>query len=382
MGCSPTWPRQLGVALVPVLMVLAPLGSATRVGASAAGWSVVPTPPTSALSGLSAASCISASDCWAVGDSGSAGEHWNGTRWSPVTLAAPGSAVLSAVTCTSRSNCWAVGRTANGTLAERWNGTDWSSVPTPGGASEPSALFGVSCVTDSSCWAVGSYFTAADPPATQTLAEHWDGSAWAVEKMPHLATGGYNFLNAVACRSGSDCWATGDSANYHRTLAEHWNGEAWSVVATPDTTSSGNVLNGLACSSSSDCWATGQGAGKALAERWNGSVWSIVATPDPSSGVSGFAGGSSELGGSSVQCVSASNCWAVGFADRQQTTLVLVEHWNGTAWSVVPSADPGGSHASELASVACSPDGRCQAVGYSVRGGASHTLAEASPAPR
>ena len=196
---------------------------------------------------------------------------------------------------------------------------------------------------------------------------------------PLLAGGQYNFLNAVTCENSSDCWATGDSANYHRTLAEHWNGTKWSIVPTPNTASFGNILNGVACTSTSNCWATGQGASKTLAERWDGNSWSIVPTPDTPSKGAGFAGGSSELGGSSVQCVSASDCWAVGFVDREQSTLVLIDHWNGTSWSVVPSANPTSSQTSELDSVACAPSGECQAVGYSLNGGVSHTLAEASP---
>ena len=66
---------------------------------------------------------------------------------------------------------------------------------------------------------------------------------------------------------------------------------------------------------------------RALAEGWNGTKWAIQSTP-------GLSGSFDNLAG--VSCVAAGNCWAVGSQYNQTRTTIsnLIEHWDGTAWSV------------------------------------------------
>src|SRR6185437_10212589 len=55
----------------------------------------------------------------------------------------------------------------------------------------------------------------------------------------------------------------------------------------------------------------------------------------------------------SVAVLSACDAWAVGSDSddsRSTTEKSLIEHWDGTSWTVVPSPDPG-SAKNELASV-------------------------------
>jgi len=58
-------------------------------------------------------------------------------------------------------------------------------------------------------------------------------------------------------------------------------------------------------------------------------------------------GGSSETFLSDVAATSATNAWAVGLYYRGDPCCTpehpLIEHWNGQAWKVVPSPNPGGS---------------------------------------
>ena len=76
-------------------------------------------------------------------------------------------------------------------------------------------------------------------------------------------------------------------------------------------------------------------------EQWNGSTWNIV--PGAATGQA-----FDELTG--IQCLSADNCWAVGNAGpaQQMSNFLpvfpgavgdqgLIEHWDGSAWSIVPS---------------------------------------------
>ena len=142
---------------------------------------------------------------------------------------------------------------------------------------------------------------------------------------------------------------------------EHWNGTAWSIVASSRNASiSANVLSGVSCTGTSDCWAVGfaetapNNLPLTLAEHWNGSAWSIVTTPNP--GVPRYLTG--------VSCTTASDCWAVGYSPT------LLEHWDGTAWSIFTPSD--GLVAGILTGVTCISGTECWAVGNT----STQTLAE------
>src|ERR1043165_1667185 len=64
-----------------------------------------------------------------------------------------------------------------------------------------------------------------------------------------------------------------------------------------------------------------------------------------------------------VYCVSAANCWAVGYYEVGGSEQALTMHWNGVAWTIVDSP-----HATTrmnlLNGVSCSSSSDCWAVGY------------------
>src|SRR5213082_3404147 len=142
--------------------------SQNRYSTASCQWSVVPSPNGSSSSNLSGVAAVSANDIWAVGSSGNqmSGaqtliEHWNGTSWSVVTSANPGSIynTLYGVTAISATNVWAVGYYVNTTgvtqtLIEHWNGTSWSVVKSPSPASMNNELFSVAAVSATNVWAV------------------------------------------------------------------------------------------------------------------------------------------------------------------------------------------------------------------------------------
>ena len=90
-------------------------------------------------------------------------------------------------------------------------------------------------------------------------------------------------------------------------------------------------------------------------ERWNGTSWSIVTSPNPS--------GTAESVLSSVSCPSTTSCFAVGSNLTTSHTKTLVEHWNGTSWSIVTSPNPSGATDSALSGVSCPTTTSCYAVG-------------------
>jgi hypothetical protein len=76
-----------------------------------------------------------------------------------------------------------------------------------------------------------------------------------------------------------------------------------------------------------------------------------------------------------LDATSSSNVWAVGSATSgglDQTTLIL--HWDGTAWSIIPSASPGTFGLNTLYAVAATSANDVWAVG-------SFTTVASSPKP-
>jgi hypothetical protein len=251
------------------------------------------------------------------------------------------------------------------TLIESWNGSTWAIVPSPNQAAGRlgvNYLDGVSCVSASACTAVGFYWTNSRR-VPKTLIESWNGTAWTIVPSPSPGTGS-NYLSSVSCTSATACTAVGNGTG---TLIESWNGSTWSVVPSP-TPPGGAVLFSVSCPSVTACTAVGH-AGQTFAESWNGSTWSIVPTPN-------VGGATNVLDG--VFCTSATACTAVG--DSQGTgspARTLVESWDGTAWTIVPSPNAGGARRNNgLGSVSCPTAATCTAVGGYGITGSGKTLIE------
>jgi hypothetical protein len=199
--------------------------------------------------------------------------------------------------------------------------------------------------------------------------------SWHVVPSPDAgAAGSDNFLQGVSCAASAACAAVGvySAGGRDVTLAESWNGRKWSVVPSPTPRSVTAGLNGVSCPASAACTAVGGyeigpvtgGRDMTLVESWNGTRWSVVPSPNGPGKINGLDG---------VSCTSPAFCMAVG---TQVTTAnkPLAESWNGTAWSLVPvpGAGPGGG--GELSGVSCTAPSACVAVGS--HGTSGKTLAE------
>jgi hypothetical protein len=109
-------------------------------------------------------------------------------------------------------------------------------------------------------------------------------------------------------------------------LIEHWNGKNWSVVPTPDPTGDTN-LRAVATSSPDNARAVGYTRPSTcnpmpgtIAMHWNGKAWTIVPTPEPPAYLDAFCG---------VAAISADDAWAVGTTNWTST---MITHWNGRTW--------------------------------------------------
>ncbi len=396
--------RVVAAPLVAAIVLIVVVSAQLPSQASSSGWTVVTSPSTGPTGDdiVLGSSCANSVSCWAVGvtinniSSNSTFtplvEHWNGASWSlavtPAIPAANGGGLFG-VTCLDGSDCWAVGAvlgvagdgSPTGSLTEHWDGNAWSIVPSPTPIGDVGALLqSVSCTSTSNCWAVG-FGTDQNGQNLKSVAEHWDGTSWSL--VPSGATGqSFDQLDNVRCLSGSDCWAVGNAGPVQQNpnflpifpgavgdqgLIEHWDGATWSVVSSPSEPSpDGGYLNGLTCVTATDCWASGATtdttgmASGVLMEHWDGSVWSPVPTAIPDSTTGSIL--------SSISCINASQCWAVGSSGSFGggggsgfRPSSFVENWNGSAWSIDPS--PNVTALSFLNSVTCLSGTGCWAVG-------------------
>jgi hypothetical protein len=199
-----------------------------------------------------------------------------------------------------------------------------------------SDLWAIDASSPDNVWAVGRAFIG-DNGGQQALVLHWDGSSWEEIGRPDFP------LTDVAVVSAKDVWGIGGDIDQAKIF--HWDGTRWSEMAHQDPP--GASFAGIDAQSTNDVWVVGTKFGQeyapdtvendTLIEHWNGTQWSVLASPNPMRR-------SNWLGG--VAALSPSDVWATGHSEGhsespagQAETLTL--HWDGQTWSIVPSPNPG-----------------------------------------
>jgi hypothetical protein len=207
----------------------------------------------------------------------------------------------------------------------------WTIVPSPNPDNALNKLNAVTARSASDAWAVGQFGETAEEDENGGLALHWNGTAWTAVATPNPQLRNEE-LNGVSGASAGDVWAVGGISTTANNLprlpwAIHWDGTRWSEVAVPSGplgTGRGG-LRGVAAISATNAWAVGRARSTAvLVEHWNGSAWSVTPTP------------AVNIGLNAVSAVSASNVWAVGDAtlNADGTHSALIMHFDGAAWTV------------------------------------------------
>ncbi|MGP8160146.1 MAG: hypothetical protein ACLQGJ_02825 [Candidatus Dormibacteria bacterium] len=246
-----------------------------------------------------------------------------------------------------------------------------ATVPTPGGATgSPRA------VTSGTPTA-----TPTPTPEAPTTPPPAAPSSWTLVSSPNAPGSANSQLNAVTCVEAGDCWAVGNAGDSDggpvtngATLIEQDTGAGWSIVSSPNPPGdTDSRLLAVTCVSADDCWAVGYSTDAdldnyTLIEQDAGSGWTIVSSPTPSGG--------GQLNG--VSCAGAGDCWAVGYTtDTNLNEQTLIEQDTGSGWSVVPSPHPSGNTSSQLNAVTCVGAADCWAAGYSgINGNNPLTLIE------
>ncbi len=164
-------------------------------------------------------------------------------------------------------------------------------------------------------------------------------AGWRVVSSPSR---GSATLSAVAATSATDVWAVGsyDAGGAFKTLIEHWNGARWRITASPNPAGgfhTTNTLGGIVAITPKNAWAFGfyekaTTTFRTLIEHWDGTKWSVVPSPNSGSGENTLAAGVAK---------SATDIWAVGYRGDPGHRRTLTEHWDGSRWSVVASPSVG-----------------------------------------
>ena len=295
---------------------------------------------------------VSANDIWAVGrqrhrtNGLSRGYvvHWNGAAWSEVPIPSAGTnsiESLSGVAAIASNNVWISGQAwtqATGSITRilRWNGSSFSVVPSPSVPGVTNYLNDIVAVSASNIWAVGYTYTGSYPNyVRKPLALRWNGSVWSIVPMPDLGTQNAT-LNTVTATGSSNVWAIGNSVDSSGgavgPISFRWNGTSWTQVPMAIPPSYYKVaMNGSAAIASNDVWAVGNytyvdGDTRPLAFHWNGSAWSIVPTP--------YSSDWDELEFvNDISALASNDVWAVGFTSLYGTDHPFYMHWNGTSWT-------------------------------------------------
>jgi hypothetical protein len=105
----------------------------------------------------------------------------------------------------------------------------------------------------------------------------------------------------------------------------------------------------VGASSTDDVWAVGvydspSAQVIALIEHWDGTAWSLV-SPPPLMAVNELLG---------VSTLDSADAWAVGVTIREPTTAYrpLALHWDGTAWTAQAAPNPGNANFNAVTQIA------------------------------
>lgn len=365
-------PASAVTALFAAILIATP-GPATASGPAAtscpARWALLPAsslPAGPLMGSAQSLSMLSSRDAWisAFGPIGSQLVlHWNGSsigspaqvpefplalaNWAFSQFGGPGSFdsdtdgwVLATPTIFAFNGVASIG------TAEHWHGGRWTMTPlavSPQPGTEGVKPNAVAALSPSSAWAVGGFYAAGPgiPAGTSpigALVEHWDGTSWDIVPNPASAQPSAT-LNGLTVVSSADIWAVGYQAGSGSDsivpLVEHWDGTRWSVIRVP----AGNQRSGLFAVSAAggQVWAAGdqteQGTADTavpLIEHWDGTAWTVQHLPDV---------GNSKL--LAIYTASPDDVWAGGMFPPFAGIRDVLLHWDGHAWSTVPVPGPG-----------------------------------------
>ena len=296
-----------------------------------------------------------ASDIHAIGYSNNGSNdlpltyHYDGSTWTSNSPALPGgltSGTLRGSWGSGPNDVHAVGFSYNGSvyapLMYHYNGTSWANVAltVPGGWTN-SYLYGAWGFGANDVYAVGYGY---DGTEYTPLVYHYDGVSW-TNATPSLPGGWtYGGLFNVWGTSSSDLYASAQGSG--GIALYHYNGSTWSDSALANPAGwSYTYLWDFWGSASNNIYVFGGGTEstieKPLIYHYDGSTWTDSSPALPSGWNYGYL--------YSGWGTSASDIYAVGYGyDALWNAMPLVYHFDGSTWTALSLALPGGFSQGEL----------------------------------
>ncbi|MEA2581078.1 MAG: hypothetical protein QOE83_1970 [Actinomycetota bacterium] len=324
------WRFLFSVVLPLPLVVISPGAAKAETNSCTGTWTEMSSPAQGPgpLNGIAA---VSPTDVWIVGGNNHLNdtEQWDGSVWTDFNAE---SFQQTAVAAASKDDVWTLGEDGiqGPPVVSHWDGQSFAGTPGPSVAGR---WLGRAAVPGSA-WRAGDP-TPTSGTGTDTVVEHWSGTAWEVQPTPD--PGRSDNLFGMSATGVSDAWAVGNfvraDKTRFRTLAIHWNGAKWTHVSTPSPGRKGSYPSAVWAATPNDAWIVGARndsgrEAKTMTLHWDGTAWSRVPSPNVGPRRNALL---------AVSGSSSSDVWAVGFARVGGVYRPLVEHWNGAAWSVVSS---------------------------------------------
>jgi hypothetical protein len=290
-------------------------------------WQVLPAPP-----GFDGITCTGPSFCLAAtSPPGSPARTmvWNGRVWRTFKYQSPD---MYNITCASSAFCVTYiddYDSENPPDVVAWTGKDWQAMPgaTNGCQGPDCTLDWLRCSSPTNCSTYGTTCDDYECDATLGFWETWNGSAW-IQANPPPISGEY-----MACAGRAFCLAVLDNA---AMITRNW-GSSWQYSSVNRAKAcQGVTLCGqpaqLSCGSPWFCMELATQHAK-ITPAWTGTRWKAVPVARIDGRVPVLTG---------LSCGSRRNCAAIGTYQlaRRDSTQLIAEHWNGSAWQITPTPIP------------------------------------------
>ncbi|MBV9269731.1 MAG: hypothetical protein JO165_01460 [Candidatus Eremiobacteraeota bacterium] len=220
------------------------------------------------------------------------------------------------------------------------NAATWHMTSPPSLSSFANVLQSVRAFSDTNVYAVG---------VTQSaLIDHWNGLRWTRTVLILPGASSAIRLDVVAGIAPTDMWVGGNqpmgSSDNPFPMLYHFIGRGWHYTPLPALPAgfSGNVI-AINPRASNDVWALvdvnnfSTATESTLIEHWNGTSWSMTLYPRPAFGTSSAY----TVRLQAIQALSPTNVWVVGYTPAAPGALPdgeqIIEHYNGSYWRVVPN---------------------------------------------
>ncbi len=167
-----------------------------------------------------------------------------------------------------------------------------------------------------------SYSTPSSAPASESI------FTVVATPNPNQPPPANNYLQSISASSPSDVWAVGASVI-------HFDGTEWAGFSVPDMSGTGtSLLDGVADLSPDNVWAVGyidfqvvDSYPAGIIEHFDGTSWTVFPSPQFPPPDQAFL--------RSIVAISPTNIWAGGSLFADPDFLPLLEHFDGTSWRQV-----------------------------------------------